>query len=252
MSQVSIDKKAAARKAAAKHSTNLALATVEYASLTKSLDLVATESGRQSLQDEMLSMLPPYRHPTYNKLTEYMIFFDPNCINITGSIYQEPEFIEELKKEGVKDALLTAIKKYVTESEPRIIDLAQCKNELAKLRTKLLNAKRIYDENINERPETRNSRVVRNLGFSTGFAPARVDGEKVYFDYVTLVRKKGFTRNEAVEAIRKEYSLNSFNATLKFLYQRRKSILEKWKTQHPSLYPEIKSRLKGLIPRKSQ
>jgi hypothetical protein len=245
-----IDKKKIACGVAAKHSANLTSATIEYAHLTGRIELVATEY--EVLRDEMLSMLPAYRHPTQNELTEYMIFFDSDCVDITGSGYQPPEFIEALEQRGVPGDLLAEVKKYVRESELRIIELAQCKDEIVELKTKFSDARRIYDEHRAKRPDVRNAFVVQSIGLSTGFAPKRVDAKKLYFDYVRFVRKKGLTRDRAVKEIQRAYALNSHNATVRFLNTHRKSLLEKWKLEHPSMYPEIKSRLKGLIPKKKE
>jgi len=248
---MAVDKKNAARKAAAKHSTNPVLAAFEYAKLTGRLDLVTTQSGREKLQDEMLSIVPPYRHPANNELAEYMIFFDPDCIMVSGMmIYKQPGFIEALDKKGVTDDILTAIKEYVRESELHIIELAKCKDELGELSAIFSEAQLVYDVHRDERSDKRNALVVQAIGLSTGFAPKRVDEKKIYFDYVKLVRKKGLSRDEAVEAIRRTYDLASGNAAIKFLTAYRKSILEKWKRSHASIYPEIEKRLKRLIPRK--
>ena len=98
--------------------------------------------------------------------------------------------------------------------------------------------------------DKRNALVVQTIGLSKGIVPKRVDKKNIYFDYVKLVRKEGFSRNESAEKIRKAYGLNSHNAVCKFLYTYRKSLLEKWKQQHPTMYIEIKRRLKGMIPSK--
>ena len=70
-----IDKEGAARKAAAKFSTDLILATFEYAKIL-GRPCMATPAIAEyvKLQDEMLSLLPLYRHPANNELAEYMIF----------------------------------------------------------------------------------------------------------------------------------------------------------------------------------
>ena len=241
-----IDKKIAARKAAAKYSTNPNSATLEYAKLSGQPFLSNTDYTR--LRDEMLSMLPPYRHPVNGELIEYMIFFDPDCAGITGLGYEQPAFVEALKKEGVAENLLTAAKKYVRESERRQIELAQCKDELGELKAQLSEARRVYDENRDERPERRNALVAQAIGLSTGFSPKRIDKKKAYVDYVKLIREKGFSRKNAVEATQKKHSLNSYDSTLLVLFEYQKSIFKKWTQQHSSMFPDIKKRLRGLIP----
>jgi hypothetical protein len=244
-----IDKEGAARKAAAKFSTDLILATIEYAKIL-GRPCMATPAIAENvkLQDEMLSLLPLYRHPANNELAEYMIFFDPDCIGGGGSIYRWPNFIKRLEKEGIVDGLLTAIKKYVRESELCTIELMQCKDELSELEAKLTDAQRIYKKCRNERSDRRNALVVQAIGLSTGHPPKRINRKRIYFDYVSLVRKKGMPRSEAVKATQKKHGIYSYDATLKALYDYRSSFLTKWKEQHPSMFPDIKNRLKGLIP----
>lgn len=250
---MAIKKEEASRKAAAKFSTDLHLATIEYAKMSGQLSLATlTTNEYVKLKDEMLSLLPFYRHPANNELAEYMIFFDPNCINVNGLGYQWPQFIDDLKKKGIAEDLLKTIKKYVRESELQTIDLMQCKDELSDLKAMFKDAQRIYNKYRNERPDKRNALVAQTIGLSSGVVPKRVNKKNLYFEYVKLVRKKGFPRNEAVEKIRKAYGLNSHNAVCKFLYAYRKSLLEIWKQQDPSLYFEIKRRLKGIIPSKQE
>ena len=241
-----IDKKIAARKAAAKYSTDPNSATVEYAKLSGQPFQSITEYTR--LQDEMLSMLPPYRHPVNGELVEHMIFFDPDCAGITGLGYEQPAFVEALEKEGVADNLLKAAKNYVRKSELSIIELSQCKNELDELKLIFSEAKRIYNENCDKRSDRRNALVAQAIGLSTGLTPKRIDIKKIYFDYVYLIRKDGFSRKDAVAATQKKHDLNSNDSTKKALFQYLKSHCEKLEQQHPSMFPDIKKRLKGLIP----
>jgi len=128
----------------------------------------------------------------------------------------------------------------------------QCKDELSELKAKFTDAQCIFNKYSNERSDKRNALVVQTIGLSIGIVAKRVNKKNLYFDYVKLVRKEGFSRNEAAEKIRKAYGLNSHNAVCKFLYAYRKSLLERWKQQHPSLYVEIKRRLKGIIPSKKE
>jgi hypothetical protein len=255
---MTIDKKIAARKAAAKYSTdpNSATAakystdpnsaTVEYAKLSGQPFLSNTDYT--GLRDEMLSMLPPYRHPVNGELVEYMIFFDPDCVSITGLGYEQPAFVEALEKEGVADDVLTAVKMYICDSERCMIEHAQCRNDFGELKSIMSEAQRVYDENRDKRPERRNALVVQVLGLSTGFSPKRIDKKKTYVDYVKLIRKDGLSRKEAVEVIRKKHGLNSNDSTKKALFQYLKSHCEKLAQQHPSMFPDIEKRLKGHIP----
>lgn len=248
-----IEKKVAARKGAAKYSTNLVSATIEYAKLKgQSLEATSAIDEYSKIKDEMLSLLPLYRHPTNDEFTENMIYFDPDFMSINGSAYKQPDFITKLEEAGIDSDTLTAIREYVRDSELRIIELAQCKDELNELKTMFPDAKKIYEENRHERSDKRNALVVQAIGLSTGHPTERINKRKAYFDYVTLVRKEGMSRNEAVKAIQKKYDFSSYDATLKLLYEYRTSLFKKWEQQHPSMLPKIKKRLKGLVPSRGE
>ena len=228
---------------------NLFSATIEYATLSGQLpEATSLMDDYPKLKDEMLSLLRPYRHPTNDVYTEYMIYFDPEFMSSSGSAYQIPNFIKMLEEEGIDNDILTAIKEYVRESELRIIELAQCKDELNELKTKISYAQQIYEENHHERSDKRNALVVQAIGLSTGRRPERINKKSAYQDYVILIRKEGMSRNEAAEVIQEKYDFNSYDATLKLLHECRSSLIKKWEQQHPSMLPEIKKRLKGLIP----
>ena len=139
---MAIEKEEAARKAAARFSTDPHLATIEYAKMSGQLTLsTLTNTEYEKLKEEMFSLLPFYRHPANNEFSEYMIFFNPDCITGNWLGYQWPEFINDLKKKGIVEDLLTTIKKYVRESELRTIELMQCKDELSELKEKFADAK---------------------------------------------------------------------------------------------------------------
>jgi hypothetical protein len=247
---MTIDKKKAARKAAAKYSANPVSATLEYANLTDQLESVTTDFER--IKEEMLSELPLYRHPVNGKLSEYMIFFDPDCLKLGGRVLEQPVFIEALEKEGVADDVLTSAKKYAHESERRQIELAECRDELGELKSKLSEAQRIYEKLRDERSDKRNASVVRAIGLSTGSAPKRVDRKKVYFDYVRLVRKDGLPRYEAVKKIKEKYGLQGHNAAVKHLSAYRRTLFEFWEQNYPSTSFDVKFYLKGLVPNKKE
>jgi hypothetical protein len=124
----------------------------------------------------------------------------------------------------------------------------QCKDELSELKAKFTDAQSIYNKYRNERSDKRNALVVQAISLSTGHPPKRINRKRAYFDYVRLVRKKGMPRSEAVKVTQKKHGINSYDATLKVLYDYRSSFLTKWEEQHPSMFPDIKNRLKGLIP----
>ena len=82
-------KEAAARQAAAQHSTKLIPAVIRYAELTSQSAKFSdkkTQKGFvdefENIQKEFLELLPLYRHPVNDKFSEAMIFFDPDCLEI--------------------------------------------------------------------------------------------------------------------------------------------------------------------------
>ena len=69
-------KQAAARQAAAHHATDLAQAVACYATLTGQTEMLA-HHGPETLEEELCSLLPAYRHPVHDASTEYILFVDP-------------------------------------------------------------------------------------------------------------------------------------------------------------------------------
>jgi hypothetical protein len=251
------DKSTAARLSAAKHSTSPVLATFEYAKLSDQLESVTTDFER--LKEEMLSKLKPYRHPANGAESEYMIFFGPDCLRLNGRGYEHPAFVQALKKKDVPETIMVAVKDYVRESQLNKIELVQCKDDLDELRAKFSEAKRVYDEKPDERSHKRNAKVVQILGLSTGHSPKRIDIKRLYLDYVSYVRKEGKSREDAVEAIKEKYDVNSRERTIEILFNYRRTIFKKWddidqtKKQNQDylpMLPKIKKRLRGLVPSK--
>jgi len=246
---MSIDKEKAARIAAAKHSVQPVSAVLHYISLTEQTELINTDKKVfKKMQAEMYSMLKPYRHPANDKLAESMIFFGPDSIQLNMTGCQDPPFIKALEKEKIPNDLLANIKEYVQESELRIIALGKCENKLHLLEEKISTAQQIYDKLKSSRPDHRNSQVVKAMGLSTGYRPKRLKKKTVYVDYVNLVRKKGMSREDAVEIVKEKYVINSEDSTLRHLHDHRKTVIDKWGQKYPSTTPEIKKRLRGLIP----
>lgn len=69
-------KQAAAREAAARFATDLPQAVTCYAALIGypgTLD----QPAREALEEELCSLLPPFRHPVHDASSEYILFFDP-------------------------------------------------------------------------------------------------------------------------------------------------------------------------------
>lgn len=258
---MSMDKKQAARQAAAKYSTNPMEAAVEYGKLTEQIDpsFIFDESNMEhwkivnELKQEMLELLPQYRHPANDMIAEWMIFFghpEGPEINLEG--HTDPEFLSRMKKKDTPTDTIEAVKKYVKEAELSKIELAECKDELEEYKKTFKKAFWEYNENRSERSDKRNRRVVQTLCLSTGHAPKRLNEKKIYRYYLILVRKKGMRRHEAVEKIVKLHKLKLNNLTLntarKMLNDYRKDVLGKWKQEDPQNLPTIKKWLRGFVP----
>lgn len=251
------NKKEAARQAAAKFSTDPMSAAVEYGKLTKQIDSLFEfdESNMKhfkvviELRDEMLELLRQYRHPTADIFAESMIFIDPNSIQIKGKMHQEPEFLILLKKESLPASVIEATEKYVKESEMAKLDFGECKHELEEVKKTIEKANRIYKGHQHERSETRNALVVQSLGLSTGLSPKRINKEKAYIDYLTLVRKKGLSRKDATQEIKELHGFNSYDAALKALHDYRTALIGKWKEEvsDPETLERINKWLEGFI-----
>jgi len=246
--KMKINRESAARRAAAMYSTNPMLAIFKYAELLGQLTLQLSGEGLVRMEEEMLSLLMPYRHPMADQFGEYMAFIDPDCLAMNGTIYSDPPFSNKLKDAGIDEELLIEIKEYSKNYQLKEIEFNVCKEELEKLRAKFTEAQEVYAENNNERSEKRNALVVQVLGLSTGHVPKRIDEKEAYVDYVKLVRRQGMCRREAVEEVQSKHDINSYDATLKILHDYRSSFFKKWKESHPSTLPQIRSRLKGFIP----
>ncbi len=238
---MTMEKELAARKSAAKYSTDLKGAVKKYAELTGQLD---TDN---EVRDEMLSLLPLYRHPTADIFGEYMQFIDYDCMEISMTAYQVPLFLNQLKKTVVEPALIEEIKLYVEVSEQSKNALSVCQSKLTDLENILSDVQKVYDKYSHERSEKRNSRVVQVLGLSTGKRAKDFDHKKLYIEYVHLVRKDGLSRIIAVEELMNKY-LRSYDTILNILNTQRSNVIKKWKEKSPSLAPMIRKRLKGFVP----
>jgi hypothetical protein len=236
-------KEKAALRASAKFSDNLAFAILEYGALSGQLKSTVEYP---KLRDEMLSLLPAYRHPTNDAFAECIFFFDPDGISLSASGYEIPSFIKALEDEGIAGQLITGIKEYVRQSELRKIELAEC----LELKQKFSDAVRRYaNRKAKERIEKRNALLIRDLGLSTkqGRAP-KFDSDKMWRDYVTFVRKEGMSPSKAVQAVRKKHGRKSRSSTVEVLNEQRAALLRKIEKLYPDMYDEAKKRLKGFVP----
>ena len=234
---------AMAIQAAAAYSIDCISAVIEYCRL---IGIEYSHELHDELQTKMLALLPPYRHPTADEFSEYMIFIDPDCFGGSLTGYQVPSFLKELQK-VVGEKLFNEIAEYTKEAESNKITTAKYKSEAQEVAARLESAKRGYCDN-NDRADARNCQVAQTLGFSTGVPSKRIDYKLAYKSYVYLVRKSGKSREDAIVQIKKEYGFNSRDATIKALYKYREIMLEKWEQDCPTLLHKIKDQLKGLIP----
>jgi hypothetical protein len=238
-------KEEAARKAAAMYSTNLIAAVIEYAKLTGQVDQL---SDFNKIQKQFLGAIPIYRHPANGRVAEYMIFIDPDCLELDGSILEMPEFLSDVAREGVSDQLLAKIKGYVLDAERERLSLVQARSKQSEAQDAVESAQQVYHDNLEKRSSTRNSAVVRELGLSSGTTPLRLDKKAIYNDYVFFVRRKALPRREAMEETRRKYGVNSCDRVQVILFEYRDTMLKKWEREHPNLVPDIRLRLRGLIP----
>lgn len=243
---MSVDKKQAARIAATMYSTESVRAVMEYMKLTNQLNQFAMEKW-DSIQEEMLSLLPLYRHPSYSMDQERARFMCDFSVKLQFVGWSEPGFLTRLKNENIDKEIIGEIEKYVRDSEVRRNQLATCEYERNALRKIIQAAEVIYRENIGIRSSERNKLVVQALGLSSGKREENIDKEKVYKDYLDLVRKKGMSRREATETVQQMHEIQSFDATLKVLFSYRKELLDKLEADSPLVKPEVQKYTEGLI-----
>jgi hypothetical protein len=242
------DKKSAARSAAAKHSTDPMGATIEYARLTGQLDKPISTEKIIQLQQEMLSHLPLYRHPTNDKFAEYMLFFDPELSELGADIKvlcEYPQLLKDMEKDGVNEKFIRSVEVLVRENELKTIELAKSKSKLAELEERISAAHHAYKE---IRGQGRYAAVVQALGLTNRKRGKVYDMKKVYFDYVSLVRKKGMVRRDAVKEVMAKHGFKTYGATIKALSRQIRLVKNAWEHISPILAPEIIKRLEGLVP----
>lgn len=245
---MSIDREQAARKAAAMYSTDGAQAVFKYMELTSQFDPSTFSTDEwDRLQKEMLSLLPFYLHPSSGLDQERIRFMGDLSINLKFVGWSEPEFLTHLKKENVSDEIIEEIQKYVRESEVQRGQLSAYKSQRNALEKITQDAERIYRENLDKRSSERNKKVVQYLGLSSGKREEHINKEKVYVDYLDLVRKKGMSLQEATETVQEMHNILSVDATLKILFAYRKERLDYLEVNNPVIKPFFEKYTKGLI-----
>lgn len=249
------DNKNAARQAASKFSADIKAAVKEYGKLTGQQDSHEIEwvNGKpvaiiSKLQEEMLSLLPKYRYPTWDAFAENMIFIDPDGVRLSASMYGEPEFLSTIKKADIPAEINATIENYIKESEATKLEHLKCQRELSDFKALFEDARQIIETDRDEtRSDVRNARVVQLLGLSTGLPPKRIDKRAAYIYYFKLVRKKGLSRKAATEKVVAQHGYGSFDAALKALHDYRMAHLAKYERHHPTLLEKYKDYLQGFV-----
>lgn len=244
---MSVNKKSAARKAAAKYSTDLNGAVLEYCTLVGQVTVSFSRDDFNKAKEELLDLLPLYRHPANDEFAEYMQFIDYDCLEGHFTANHKPPFLDLLEKVEIEPKLLEEVKKYVEEAEQSKHALNTCQSKFTKLEKLVTAARQEYDKRIKKRPDHRNAKTVQALGFSEGTRKKDFDHKQLYIDYASFIRKRGLPRWVAIEKLEKKYN-RSQDTVLHILKEQRAILLKKWKKESPSLASLVRDRLKGFIP----
>ena len=244
-----MDKKAAARKAASKHHANRMAAVIDYAKSTDQLDRLVDDFD--GIQEEMLGLLPLYRHPAVDAFQENFKFYQPCEIDVEMTAHVDPPFMDQLKLIEIDPGLLNEIEKYVKHSETRKTELEienfKCKARLDEIEPVYQAA---WEEYNNEPKSSRGTRVFQALRFSDGKKCKVYDGNKIFKEYISLLREKGLSRMEALLEIREKYmSMSQKKRVSKNLSEFRDAIHKQLDTVDPNgLANNFKVTFKGCIP----
>lgn len=187
----------------------------------------------RNAKEEMLSLLPKYRHPVRNSIfVEAMIFLarDPE---ITMTAYTWTPLMMEVK-ESVPEPMRSKILQ-----ELETLELTKGKlNTAIEERNNALDTldaawKAYQPKDKGEATNKRQKRVIRELGFSDGKRPKTFNSEVLYRDYVKLVRRKNFNRHDAVNKAANLHHITS-NTALKELHKFRAQVKKTIKLKYPT------------------
>jgi hypothetical protein len=212
-------KEAAARAAAARYASDKDAAVALYAALTGQAAACAA-GGSEELEEEMLSLLPAYRHPVHDASTEYILFVDPAGV--------------PAEKPGTK-------KSAHPFDRPDDVDWLHtewqcCVAELV----------RLEERAGGNRSGRGQADVVGAGGSETPVSGFR--RQRAYQCYIRLVRSKGLSRQAALQAVQTLYGFSDDKATLQALKAEREEVIRRWQEQAPCLVETILSRWQGLLP----
>jgi len=216
-------KQAAAREAAARFATDAARAVECYAALIGRSEQWA--SGEQeALEEEMLALLPAYRHPVHDASTEYILFVDPAGLPAASS-----------GKAGFPVDALDEAPWLRTEWTLCLAELARLEAEIAALRRGSAGeGQKAAAEALDRDPAVAAVGCFRR--------------RRAYYTYVRLVRGKGFSRQQAVHAVAALFGFSGFAAALQLLKDEQEEVIRRWQKSAPCLMETILARWQGLLP----
>jgi len=182
-------------------------------------------------EEEMLSLLPKYRHPVYNTIfLEPMIFFAGN-INTTMTGYTGTPLMVEVKK-SVPEPMRSKILQELEAKELLKGKLATITQERDDILGVLDDARKEYQPLYPKEPiNKRQKRAIRKLGFSEKKRTQTFKPNILYKDYVTLVRRKNFDRDDAVQKVAKLHGIAP-STVLKELHKERARIKKILKAEY--------------------
>lgn len=215
-------KEAAAREVAARFATDATRAVECYAALTGRSEQWAS-GEHEALEEEMLALLPAYRHPVHDASTEYILFVDPAGLPASQASSGNAVF----PADALDDAPW-----HRTEWTLCLAELARLEAEIAELRR-------------GSAKEGQKS-AVDALGRDPTVSCFR--RRRVYYTYIRLVRGKGFSRQQAVHAVAALFGFSSSAAALQLLKDEQEAVVRRWQKSALCLMETILARWQGLLP----
>jgi hypothetical protein len=208
------------QEAAARFATDATRAVECYAALTGRSEQWA--SGEQeALEEEMLALLPAYRHPVHDASTEYILFVDPAGLPAASS-----------GNAGFPADALDQAPWLRTEWILCLAELARLEAEIAALR----------------RGSCREGQKAAAAALDRDPTVSCFRRQRAYYTYIRLVRGQGFSRQQAVHAVAALFGFPSFAVALQLLKDEQKEVVRRWQKSAPCLMETILARWQGLLP----
>lgn len=199
-------------------------------------------------QDEMLALLPQYRHPIKGHDEEHNIFFRYQKPAQPAIEITYPLWYDDLKKEtSLSEEIKTPLMTFIDEALRKEALLTTAQMENTEMMTQMFDAWCQYQpEYEGEDSMTRGRRALKVFGLSKGKRPPAIQHRRAYGEYFRLIRKKGLSRRDATESIQKLFGYKSIDATLKALHTQVSQVKDQWQqddktsweTQNIQLYFE--------------